>query len=100
MTRKLKPDEASLAQDRLARDSAHALFDHQLNQVKNDLSARGIGGRMLDTVTGQARDVIDQGIEVAQANKSVIAGTIAALALWFLRHPIIAQINRWRNAAD
>ena len=75
---------------RLARDAARAAFDARLAHVRGDLEARGLGGRIADKVGEDARDALDQALDVARESKGVIAGTVTALALWFLRHPIIA----------
>ena len=81
---------ARLAQARQARDKARAGFDARLGQVRRDLDARGLGGRIAGKIGEDARDAFDQALDVASESKGVIAGTVAALALWFLRHPIIA----------
>jgi hypothetical protein len=73
-----------------ARNAAREAFDARLRQVRRDLQARGVGGRIADKIGEEARDALDEAIDVASESKGVIAGTIAALALWFLRHPIIA----------
>ena len=75
---------------RETRDAARGLFDARLGKVRGDLQARGVGGRIADKVGEEARDALDQALEVASESKGVIAGIVTALALWFLRHPIIA----------
>jgi hypothetical protein len=75
---------------REARNSARAAFDARLGKVKSDLETRGVGGRIADKIGEEASDAFDQALNVAKESKGVIAGTVAALALWFLRHPIIA----------
>lgn len=80
-------------EDREARDAARTEFDTHLSQVKQDLESRGIAGRIADKVSDDARDVFDDAMEVAAQSKGVIAGTIAALAIWFLRNPIIAWLE-------
>jgi hypothetical protein len=83
-----------LQSDRAARDSAKAELDSRLAQVRGDLDARGIGGRVADRVVADATDMALEAAEVAQAHKGVIAGTIAALVLWLFRQPIMAQLDR------
>ena len=80
--------ERDLQTDLANRRDARALFGTALAQVKTDLAARGIGGRIKDTITGEAAQTADTAIDVARANKGVIAGTIGALALWTLRNPL------------
>lgn len=79
-----------LAEARSARDAARAAFDARLAQVKEDFSARGVGGRIADRLGDDAKAALDEALDVARESKGIIAGTIAALALWFLRNPIIA----------
>lgn len=85
---------AGLAQqvlsERRLRNAARSNFDQRLAQVREDLDARGIGGRIADKVGGDARDMLDEAVEVADQNRSVVAGTIVALLLWFFRKPIMA----------
>lgn len=85
---------ASLAEDRATRDAARANFDGALERVKADLAARGVGGRIADKLSGEARDVFVQGIEVADEHRGVVAGTALALVLWFGRGPIIDNLER------
>jgi hypothetical protein len=80
---------AQLAQARAARDAARKQFDGRLAQVKQDLAARGVGGRIADQFTSDTMSALQQSLRIAEAEKGIVAGTIAALALWFLRHPII-----------
>ncbi len=83
-----------LGEARTARDAARAAFDARLAQVRGDLEARGIGGRVAHKLGDDARDGLDRALEVAGESKTVIAGTLAALALWFLRNPIIDWIEQ------
>ena len=41
-------------------------------------------------VGGFAAAALHQALDIAGESKGIIAGTVAALALWFLRHPLIA----------
>lgn len=77
---------------RRARDATRAIFDARLAQVRQDLDARGIGGRIADRLGDEARDLFHDALEVADESKGVIAGTVGALGLWALRKPIIAWI--------
>lgn len=86
--------ENRLARDRASRTTARGLFDHRLAQVKADLSARGVGGRIKDKAVRQSEDVLAQGLEIARENRGVVAATGAALALWFFRKPLAGLVNR------
>lgn len=80
----------ALEQAKAARNAAHQAFHGHLAQVQEDLTVRGIGGRIAD----RAGEVIAEAAEVANENKGIVAGTAAALAVWFLRGPIISLIGR------
>lgn len=80
-------------QARAVRDAARAEWEARLALVKADVDARGVGGRIADRVGEQAAETLEQAIDIADQNRGVIAGTIVALAVWFLRHPIIAWID-------
>lgn len=91
----MSDSEAKLAQDRASRTLARSLFDRRLTQVKADLSARGIGGRIKDKAVRQGEEALAQGLEIARENRGIVAVTGTALALWFLRKPLIALAERF-----
>lgn len=80
-------------EQRAIRDQARAQFDARIAGVKQDLEARGIGGRIADKVSEEAIEAIESAIEIADENRGVVAGSIAALAIWLLRSPIISWID-------
>lgn len=88
----MKPARLQLAEAQRARDTARATFDANLAQVKDDLAARGLGGRVADRLGEDARSALDEALDIATESKGIIAGTVAMLALWFLRQPIIAWV--------
>ncbi|MGH6786977.1 MAG: hypothetical protein ACREBO_09105 [Novosphingobium sp.] len=86
--------EARLAEDRANSRAARAVVEAEMAQIKADLAARGIGGRIADTAGEKAKAVADEALEVARDNKAVIAGTIGALALWVWRKPLLDGSKR------
>ena len=86
--------ERRLSKDRLQRRAARQLFDAGLAQVKSDLSARGIGGRIKDGAIQKADEAVLHGIAVANENKPIVAGTIALLLVWLLRNPLGKMLGR------
>jgi DNA-binding ferritin-like protein (Dps family) len=86
--------EAQVLTNRASRDAARATFDKHYGAIKADIEERGIAGRVLDETVEQAKDMFDEAVAVAETHPGVIGGTIAALALWFLRNPIIAWIEK------
>lgn len=85
--------EAKVLAEKALRDRSKSSFDARLAQVKADLEARGVAGRVADEVVGQAKVVFDEATEIAQEHPGVIGGTIAALVLWALRNPIIGWLD-------
>jgi hypothetical protein len=82
-----------LAKDRAIREAALATFNANLAQVRNDLDARGIGGRIADKAGKEVRAGFDEALAIADDNKGIVAATIAALTLWLLRHPLIEGLQ-------
>ena len=88
--------ERRLIEDRATRNAARQVFDCNVAQVKADLSARSIPGRVADKAASEARGAFETGLDVARESKGIIAGTLALLALWFLRNPLMAALGRLR----
>lgn len=82
-----------LEADRAVRQTAREAFESRLAQVRQDLDERGIGGRIADKIGQEAQDALNEAIDVAEQSKGIIAGTIAALALWFFREPVMAWLE-------
>lgn len=85
--------ERQVLADKALRDKAKLAFDGGLAQVKLDLAARGIGGRVADEVVDRAKLVFDEAVYVAEEHPGVIGGTIAAIVLWLVRNPIIGWLD-------
>lgn len=86
-----------LQSDRASRDAAREVFDERLAQLRADLDAKSIGGRIVERIGEDARIVLDEAIDVAENNRGVVIGTIAALMVWFFRKPILAWLDRLTN---
>ena len=80
--------ERQMREDRALRDAALALVKSDLAHVKSDFSTRGVGTRLSDRMREGAQDVFDQASDVATDHKGVLTALLAAVALWFARHPI------------
>jgi len=85
---------ADVLAQRALRDEARAAFDARLAGVKQDLEARSVGGRIADKAADEALQALDLARDVAAQNKGVIAGTVAALVLWFLRRPLLNGLDK------
>lgn len=96
-----------LEADRATRDAARAAFDARYGAIKADMDERGLAGRIVDETMEQAQGMLDEVVDMAESHRGVIGGTIAALALWFLRHPIMAWVEQltsqdatWKKEPD
>lgn len=90
--------ESRVLADKALRDGSKLSFDTRLAQVKQDLEARGIAGRVADEVADRAKLVFDEAVDVVQEHPGAIGGTIAVIVLWILRNPIIGWVDALRDA--
>ena len=82
-----------MIEDRAVRDAAMDLVKADIAHLRNDLTTRGIGERLLDRVAEGANDVLDEAVDVAGNNRGVLITLVAAIVLWLVRNPIIALIT-------
>lgn len=78
-----------MLEDRHLRDAARALVEADVENLRASLSVKSIGERAVDRITEGASDVYEEAIEVASDHKGALAAIVAALLLWFARHPIL-----------
>lgn len=83
-----------LEQARAARDAAREAFDAQMLRLRGDPEAQSIGERVSERVGQDARNALHHALDIAAESKGVIAGTAAALTLWFARGPIVSWIEQ------
>ena len=81
--------EAHLAEDKALRDAALAVFQADLKFIRQDLDARGIGGRIADRLGDATLDMVDEAADYAEGHKGQVAAALAAIVLWFARAPIL-----------
>jgi len=79
--------------DRANRNAAWALFEGRLAQVKADLKARSIKGRIVAKAKDDALAVADEAVAVAKDNKGLVAATAVALIAWVFRGPLLELIS-------
>lgn len=85
--------ERRLSEDRALRNQARGLFDGRLAQVKADLAARSVPGRIKHAAQEKAFDAVDEAVDLAKNSKGLIAATAGALALWFFRKPLLQWLR-------
>lgn len=100
----MSDNELRLRRDRALRDRSWTVLRQQLEQIQDDLAARGLGSRAASTAAERARGAADTGVAMARANKSVVAGTIGAMLVWLFRGPILRGLDaltaRFRDPND
>lgn len=87
--------KASKALDatRAARNRARRRFDSRMVRARQDITPETIVARATGDLKAKARDTFDEAVEIASENRVIVAGTLAALALWFLRKPILSWLE-------
>lgn len=85
--------EMQLREDRALRDAALALLKADVSHVHAELTSRGIGARIADRIGEGAVDVFEEAVEVAENHRGALATLIAAVVLWFARHPIMSLFD-------
>lgn len=89
--------EDRLLDDRRTRKAARAVFDAGLSQVKSDLGARSIPGRIADKARHEATEAVATGLEVASESKGIIAAVIGAIGLWTFRAPVLRWLRSFQS---
>ena len=86
--------ERQLAEDRVLRDAALALFKADLAFIRTDLREKGVGARLADRLGEGTRDMVDDAVDYAEANTGKVAAGVLAVILWFARGPILDTAGR------
>lgn len=81
--------ERQLREDRMLRDAARAMLDADVAYLRSSLAGRSIPSRIADRIGEGATDALDEATEFAERHRGVVAGLLAAVILWFARHPLI-----------
>ena len=85
--------EMQLREDRALRDAALALLKADVAHVRADLTSRGVGARIFDRVGEGAVDVFEEAVSVADNHRGALATLVAAVILWFARHPLMSLFS-------
>lgn len=89
-----------LREDRMLRNSAHALFKADLANLRGDLAAKSVGDRIVDRIHEGAVDIFEEAVELADSNRGIAAGLAGAVVLWFARDPIMSLLTDDEAPAD
>jgi hypothetical protein len=87
-------DAQTIAQARMLRDEALAIVKADLELAKTESSP----ARIKERAVGEAVELVEAARDIANENKAVIGATVAALAVWFLRGPLLGLADKLRNA--
>ena len=80
--------KAQLLQDRALRDAAKALVKADIENLRADMSSKSLGERTMDRLGEGAVDLYEEAKVLADDNKGILATLVAALFVWFARHPL------------
>ena len=93
--------EEALNEARARRDEAWARVRGEVTSLKTGLAERPIPTRIKEAAMDRVIDTVDEAKAIAKDNLPVIGGTLALLAAWFFRRPLMALIkNRFAPAAE
>jgi hypothetical protein len=86
--------ERRLAEDRMLRDAALALFKADFAFIRTDIAEKGVGARIAHRLGDGTRELLDDAVDYAEDNRGAVAAAIAAVVLWFARGPILDGLTR------
>ncbi len=84
--------EQQLREDLALRNAAYSLVKADIANLKEDWSTKSIGARSVDRLKDGASEVYDEAVNAASDNRGILAALVAAIGLWFVRHPIISAL--------
>ncbi|GEN98770.1 hypothetical protein NSE01_06030 [Novosphingobium sediminis] len=85
--------DETLHEARARRNAAWARFNGQKDALRTGLAEKSIPARIKDAAMDRVIDTVDEAKAVAKDNIPVIGGTLALLAAWFFRRPLINLIK-------
>ncbi|KUR71841.1 hypothetical protein AQZ52_09675 [Novosphingobium fuchskuhlense] len=93
--------EEALQEARTRRAEAWARFNGRKQALREGLAEQPIPTRIKNAAMDHVIDAVDEAKAVAKDNLPVIGGTLALLAAWFFRRPLITLIkHRFAPAAE
>lgn len=91
--------ERRLAEDRATRRAARANYTAGMTQVRQDLAARSVPGRVVDTIKAETTEALATGLEVAAENKGIVAAVAGGIGLWLFRGRVARLFGRGKKPA-
>ena len=84
---------AQMRADLELRNRARAAMMNNLEHVKADWSGSSIKDRTVSNLRHSAGGMLDEAADLASAHRGALAAFIAAVAVWFARHPILSLLG-------
>ena len=78
-----------MLEDKYLRDSARALVEADIENLKTDLQHKGFAQRAFGSIKDGAVDIYEEAVDLAEDNKGALAALVAAVLVWFARNPIL-----------
>ncbi|WP_341712430.1 hypothetical protein [Erythrobacter sp.] len=79
-----------MVSDRHLRDTARALVEADVENLKTTYSQKSLTTRAMDKARESAVDIYEEALEVADDNRGALAALVAAIVVWFARNPILS----------
>lgn len=92
--------ERQLREDKVMRDQALSLLKTDLEHLKGDYAQRSIKERATDKIKTSATSIYGEAVETASEHKGPLIALVAALVLWFARHPLLSIFTGRRDDDD
>ncbi|MBS0482707.1 MAG: hypothetical protein JSR96_11265 [Proteobacteria bacterium] len=88
----MSPGERRFVEDRETRQAAWSVVESGVAQVRADLDARSIPGRIADQAKDEVTEAVATGMEIASESKGIIAAVLGLSALWLFRAPLLSAV--------
>ena len=91
--------ELQVLEDKARRDEALATVRADVDGLKSDYAQKSIKERATDKLMTRATTIREEAVEAASEHRGPLIALVAALVLWFARHPIMSLFSG-RDADD
>lgn len=92
--------DRQLQSDRALKNSAMALVKANIEQVKQDYSAKGIGGRLAGRMSAGVQDLSEQASDKVSGKGAILAAIAGSAAVWFARKPLLELFDNLAGQID
>lgn len=85
--------EREMIEIKALRDTAKQLVLEDIENIKGDVSAKGVASRFSARMSEGASDVFDEAVSAADSHRGVLGTLIAAVLIWFAKTPILSLFD-------